>query len=190
MSILILVIQGALQSPLMMLLNALFGPFLFSPYQRQGYSIAGDPNYARAKNKLFSKIWKILGSLMATLVIALFSAWLVGQAFDWVNSQFIIWRILIYVAAIAVALGVMALPFVLQSGGIKSWLLNAMANFAQSCVYAFITNVCIIAVVAGVCAGHSTGQIAATFIVFFVWMIVYTDTDGFFIHHRSLAASY
>lgn len=189
-SLLVLILQGALQSPLMILLNGLFGPFLFSPYQRGGYSIAADPNYARAKQKLFNKIWKLLGSLIATIVIALFCAWLVDYAFNWVNSQMIVWRILIYLAAVAVVALIVALPFLITSQADRSVLVRIFCNVGQSVLYAFITNVCIIAVAAAISAGRSIGQIAVTLIVFLFWMVVYTDTDGFFIHNRSMAASY
>ena len=188
-SFLVLIVQGAIQSPLMILLNMLFGPFLFSPYQRGGYSIAADPNYGRAKNKLMSKIWKLLGSFIATICIALFAAWLVDYALSWVNAQMIILRILIYILIFAVVVAIVVLPFVIASQAVHDVMLRILGNLVQSCLYAFITNACIIAVVAATTAGSSLGQIAITLLVFLAWMIIYTDTDGFFIHNRSLAAS-
>lgn len=188
-SILVLIVQGAIQSPFMMMLNMLFGPFLFSPYQRGGYSIVGDSDYERTKNKLMSKVWKLLGSLIATICIALFSAWLVDYALGWVNAQMIVWRVLVYIAIVAVVAAIVVVPFVVTSQTVHDLMLRMLGNFAQSCLYAFITNVCIIAVVASITAGPSIGQIAITLLVFMAWMVVYTDTDGFFIHNRSLAAA-
>lgn len=182
-SLIVLIVQGALQSPLMVLLNGLFGPFLFSPYQRRGYSVTGDPNLYRAKNKLIHKSVQLLGSLIVTICIALFSAWLVDYAIDWVNGRSIFLRILIWVAIVIVTALIVVLPFLLTGAG-RDLLFALLGNLAQSVLYAFITNVCIIAVVMSASAGPSLGQIGITLLVFMAWMIIYTDTDGYFIHSR------
>lgn len=183
-SLLILVLQGALQSPLMLLLNYMFGPFLFAPSGR-GYSLAADPSYARTKDKLISKVWKLVGSLAATICIVMFCAWLVNYAIAWVNAQMILWRILIYVAAVAVVVLVVALPFLVTSQAGHDMVIRFFCSAGQSIVYAFITNACVIAVVAAISAGRSIGQIAVSLLVFMMWMIVYTDTDGMFIRGRA-----
>ncbi|MBT1177688.1 hypothetical protein [Bifidobacterium callimiconis] len=182
-AIIILIVQGALQAPLMLLLNGLFGPFLFSPYQRGGYSVVADPNIMRAKDKLLNKAGKLLGSLIATICVALFAAWLVNYALDWVNQHNILVRILIYVVAVAIAGLLVVAPFLISGVG-HDFLVGVLGNLAQSVVYAFITNVCIIAVVMSTTAGPSIGQIGITLLVFLAWMIIYTDTDGYFIHSR------
>lgn len=183
-SLLILVLQGALQSPLMLLINYMFGPFLFAPSGR-GYSLMEDPSYARTKNKLINNVWKLIGSLTATICIVLFCAWLVNYALDWVNGQMLLWRILIYVAAVAVVALIVALPFVVTSQTGHALVIRLFCNAGQSILYAFLTNACVIAVVAAIVAGRSVGQIAVTVIVFMVWMVVYTDTDGMFIRGRA-----
>lgn len=175
-SLLILLIQAAIQAPLMLVVNNAFGPILFRSNGNE-YSIIGDPSPNRAKDKLISKLLRLLALVIIIPLIAFFSGWLCDLAFGWINSHGIVLRIIIYAVIVACLVGLAYIPIHFVGARTAYWAIAASA--VQSVIYVFITNMMIIAVVGILVSGVSGWHFMFALLALAVWMVIYSDTDGF-----------
>lgn len=179
-SLLILLIQAAIQAPIMLFINNAFGPILFRT--GRAYSIAADPSATRSKNKLINKLLRLLALVIIIPMIAFFSSWLFSSAIGWINGRNIILRTVIYVVIVACLVGIVLIP--MRFAGARKVYWAAGAYIVQSVVYVFITNVLIIAVVGILVSGISGWHFMFALLALAAWMVVYSDTDTFLIRRR------
>ena len=179
MQLLILLVEAAILSPILLAINNTMGPILLRSRANE-YSVTGDWNAGRTKDKIVRRLVKLLLITIVVPVVAFLSGYLLDMLFDWVNSLFVVWRVICYIVAFALVALLALLPVLLKStrGAYTAFAISA----AQRIVYVFITNMVILATVALLVAGVSGWDFMAALLVLFAWMTFYSDTDGFLAH--------
>ena len=133
-SLLILLVQTVIQSPLMLLLNNTMGPVLFRTNANE-YSVVGDPSASRAKDKILRRLGKLLIVCIVVPLIAFFAGYLLQMAFDWVNARPLPLTILIYVLAFAAVIGVALIPVFFLVPLLRYWrgAAHCVCSYHQHC---------------------------------------------------------
>ena len=179
MQLLILLVEAAILSPILLAINNFMGPILFRTRANE-YSVTGDWNAARTKDKIIRRLVKLLLITIIVPVVAFFSGYLLDMLFGWVNGLFIVWRVLCYVLAFVIVVAAALIPVFLK--GTRNALMTFGVGALQRVLYVFITNVVILAVVALLVAGVAGWDFMFGLLVMFAWMTFYSDTDGFLAH--------
>lgn len=174
-ALLVLLVQTLIQSPLLLLLNNTMGPVLFKQNPNE-YSVLGDWNSVRTRDKILRRIGKLMLITVLIPTIAFFCSYFLDMGFTWIDSQAIFLRVIIYVLLIVAIVALIVLPFF--ATGVRKFYWAHAVGVVQRISYVFITNIVIIAVVATFIVG-SSGQFLMMFLALFVWMTIYSDTDGF-----------
>lgn len=180
-ALLVLLLQTFIQSPVLALINSVFGPILFRSNANE-YSVAYDPDATRAKGKIYRRLGKLLAILIVVPIIAFLCGYLLNFVVTWIGGVPIGWRILLYFAIIILIVLLAWLPFLFRSMG-KAYL-STIGTSIQRLIYVFITNAMVVMVVAVLVAGVSGWHFMFALLALMTWMIIYSDTDGFLISHR------
>ena len=179
MQLLILLVEAVILSPILLAINNLMGPILLRTRANE-YSVAGDWNAARTKDKIVRRLVKLLLIAIIVPVVAFFSGYLLDMLFGWVNGLFIVWRVLCYALAFVIVVAIALIPVFLENSRKRFVAFGVSA--LQRILYVFITNVVILAVVALLVAGASGWDFMVGLLVMLAWMTCYSDTDGFLAH--------